>query len=177
MNLPANLYWPPVVLQACSDSSNASSRECSLPSMVRRCLIVLQSCVIAVLLSSLVQQVHGQEAAFSTRDTGRGFSGSPSTIQSIFWLDEDRILYSGYEPNVRQIRKRDGKSVAKLGVYILDLRSNNLTRHADLEGFLCYRDGFIRYFASRDPESKTRIWREGKLGEEKEVVLDGNSKT
>ncbi len=172
MNLPANLYWPPVALQPCIGSSNASSRDCGLPSIVRRCLIVLQGCVIAVLLSSFVQQVHSREAAFSIRDTGRGFSGLPSTIQQIFWLDDYRILYTGYEPSVREIRRDDGKSVTKRGIYVLDLQSNKLTRHADAEGYLCYRNGFVRYLVTFDRKSRIAVRREGRFGAEKEIVVN-----
>ena len=128
--------------------------------------------VAGVLLTSFVAQVHGREAAFSVKDTGYGFAGLPSTIQQIFWLDDDRILYTGYESRVREIRKEDGKSVTKRGIYVLALRSNQLTRHADAEGFLCYRNGFVRYSVMFDPKSRVAVRREGRFGEEKEIVVD-----
>jgi hypothetical protein len=93
-------------------------------------------------------------------------------MRQIFWLDNERILYNGYEPHVREIRKSDGRSVPKLGIYILDVRSNQLTRHADAEGFLCYRSGFIRYLVSYDVQSRVAVRREGRFGEEREIVID-----
>ena len=128
--------------------------------------------VAGVLLASFVAQVHGREAPFSIKDTGHGFAGLPSSIQQIFWLDEDRILYTGYEPSVREIRKEDGRSVTKRGIYVLDLRSNKLTRHADAEGFLCYRNGFVRYSVRFDVSSRIAVRRQGKFGEEKEIAVD-----
>lgn len=128
--------------------------------------------VAGVLLTSFVAEVHGREAMFSIKDTGHGFAGLPSTIQQIFWLDEDRILYTGYESSVRETRKEDGKSVTKRGIYVLDLRSNKLTRHADAEGFLCYRNGFVRYSVTFDRNSRIAVRREGRFGEEKEIVVD-----
>jgi hypothetical protein len=128
--------------------------------------------VAGVLLTSYVAQVHGREAAYSIRDTAHRFAGLPSTIQQIFWLDDDRILYTGYEPSVREVRKEDGKSVTKRGIYVLDVRSNKVTRHADAEGFLCYRNGFVRYSVTFDPKSRIAVRREGRFGEEKEIVVD-----
>src|SRR5574342_743242 len=100
---------------------------------------------ILILGAASVALAQGGTTQYLVRDTGHRFATLPSTIKPIFWLDDDRILYSGYEPNVRETRKRDGISVSKLGVYVLDLRSYQLTRRADLYGALCYRDGYIRY--------------------------------
>ena len=131
---------------------------------------------ILILGAASVALAQGGTTQYLVRDTGHRFATLPSTIKPIFWLDDDRILYSGYEPNVRETRKRDGISVSKLGVYVLDLRSYQLTRRADLYGVLCYRDGYIRYLARIDPESKSGVWREGKFGEEKEVILGESAK-
>ena len=95
-----------------------------------------------------------------------------SAVLPIFWLDDNRLLYEGYEPNLKWVRKGDGKEVVKKGVYVLDLLRDKHVRHADAEGFLCYRDGFVRYLLSYDGNSRVAIVREGKFGEERDVVHD-----
>lgn len=108
----------------------------------------------------------------SIKETGHRFAGLPSTIQPIFWLDDYRILYTGWEPNIKTIRKEDGRTVTKVGIYVLDLRSNQAKRHSDAEGFLCYRDGYVRYTVTYDPKTRIAVRREGKFGEEKELLVD-----
>jgi hypothetical protein len=134
--------------------------------------------LVASLFLFAALQASGKDnsAYYSIRDTGHGFSILHSTIQPIFWLDEDRILYRGYEPSGNEVRGADGKTTSKLGVYVLDVRTNRNTRHADLYGYLCYRDGFVRYFARSDPTLQTQVWREGRFGEEKEVIYEGRPK-
>lgn len=132
-------------------------------------------CVATMLPLLATLNAHGKDKSihYSLRDTGHTFSILHSTIQPIFWLDEYRILYRGYEPGSKEIASGQVRSASKLGVYVLDIRTNQVTRHADLFGNLCYRDGFIRYFVRSDPKLQTQVWREGKFGEEKEVIYEG----
>ena len=125
-----------------------------------------------LLIAVCIGEVIAQPPHYWVRDTGHGFAVLPSTIQQIFWLDNDRILYSGYESAIRETRKNDGESVLKRGIYILNIRNNRLNRHADAEGFLCYRNGFVRYLVSFDVQTRVSVRREGKFGEEKESVAD-----
>lgn len=104
-------------------------------------------------------------------DTGHRFAGLPSTVQPIFWLDDDMILYTGWEYASENGEQR-GKKAIRRGIYVLDVRTNKARRHADAEGVLCYRSGYVRYTVKYDSKSRISIRREGTFGQEKEIVAD-----
>lgn len=132
---------------------------------------------IVVLVVGSIGDVGGQSLSFSIRDTGRRLAVLHSAMLPIYWLDEGTIIYNGYEPEVTEIRKSDGRTIAKDGVYVLDIERNLLTRHADASGFLCYRDGFVRYLTRYDDSSRVAVIREGKLGDEREFVVDRDAQS
>jgi hypothetical protein len=118
-------------------------------------------CVL--LLAGCGDALGGKESkeAYSVQDTGQTVTVIPSTMQKLYWLDNERVLYSG------------GGAVsghlATNGLYTWDINAKRAKRHSDINGVPCYFKGYVRYTYWRS--DKTLIRREGALGNEEEIPL------
>lgn len=84
----------------------------------------------------------------------------------IYWLDNDRVIFNGSRPNDLETMP-DGRQVSKHAIYIWDLKSASVTKHADAErAVLCYSAGYISY-TRKEPPYTLRI--AGPFGTETEI--------
>lgn len=83
----------------------------------------------------------------------------------IEWIDNDRVIFSGYEPGIQDTLS-GGASSLKRGIYIFDGKSKIGKRHAD--GTLdCFSRGYIHYRRKNNDGTETTL--AGMLGQEKEL--------
>jgi hypothetical protein len=92
----------------------------------------------------------------------------------VFWLDNDRVLFNGADYNELVPRSGDGRRVPKSALFIWDTRTDRVTRYGDIDGRLCYADGYVNYLYKRGEESNT--FREGRLGAEVDRVIEKTRK-
>lgn len=97
---------------------------------------------------------------------------APGGLPSIHWMDNERVIFMGVDPQITELREGDGLRVPKPALYIWNHRTNALTRYADLSdaSSFCYADGYIRYNFRRDGKS---VLRKGFIGKEEELVFEG----
>jgi hypothetical protein len=87
----------------------------------------------------------------------------------VFWLDNDRVLFNGADYNELVPRSGDGRLIPKSALFIWDTRTDRVTRYGDIDGRLCYADGYVRYPLRGRGELVT--FKIGKLGAEDERDL------
>jgi hypothetical protein len=87
----------------------------------------------------------------------------------VYWLDDYRVLFDGIDPNQLVPRPTDGRMVGKRGLFVWDTRSNRVTRYGDIDGRLCFADGYVRYAVRGVGELVT--FKIGKFGAEEEREL------
>lgn len=91
----------------------------------------------------------------------------PSEIE---WIDDERVIFSGYEEGVEEALP-NGNRVLKEGIYIFSTKTGKALRHADGE-LACFGRGRIRYvvrtFDGGNPRGKFTTYA-GPLGTESEV--------
>jgi hypothetical protein len=99
-----------------------------------------------------------QESEYWTCLSGRG--------SCVYWLDNDRVIFNGSRPNDLETTP-DGRQVSRHAIYIWDLKSGSVTKHADAgRAFLCYAGGYIRY-ERKEPPYTLHI--AGTFGKEEEI--------
>ncbi|MDF0644873.1 MAG: hypothetical protein P0111_12655 [Nitrospira sp.] len=115
--------------------------------------------LIAILLMMVAspQLVTGSEKApFVLRD-----SGFPVSSQHrIYWLDNDRVIFTGYEINLEKIDKQ-GRYGREQNIYIWDTRENRRSVYVKHASLGCYFRGYIRYSILEGPSKK------GPMGQER----------
>jgi hypothetical protein len=98
-------------------------------------------------------------------------SGFGSHDQRVYWLDNRRVIFYGYEG--QKPKTVDEQKLIKHGIFIWDTQTNTVVKHADAKDAFCYGDGYIFYYLETrndDPEHApygTAHWKEGLIGEEK----------
>lgn len=102
-------------------------------------------------------------SGYEIKNLSSGHAGG----ESVFWLDNERVLFVGTEPGLREIRKSDGKEVARIGLYTWDTRSDKVTRHSDLSGKVCFSQGYIRYIVVREEQV---VLNEGPFRRERQTI-------
>lgn len=98
----------------------------------------------------------------------------PNGDHNIAWIDEDRVLFEGWDRNLKDTEPRAGPaSDAWRGLYIWNIRTAEVTRYTTepLRGSMCFADGYVTYVVSR---AKQQVRLEGPLGHEKALVPIGN---
>jgi len=87
----------------------------------------------------------------------------------VFWLDDDRVLFDGVDYSALAPRRGDGRLVPKSALFVWDTRNNRVTRYGDIDGRLCYADGYARYPVRSAGELVT--FKAGRFGAEEERDL------
>ena len=101
--------------------------------------------------------VAGEEKApFILKDSGF----QASSQHRIYWLDNDRVIFTGYEINLEQIDKQ-GQYGRDQNIYIWDTQTNSRTVYAKNASLGCYFRGYIRYSILEGPSKK------GLMGQER----------
>lgn len=80
-----------------------------------------------------------EKASFIFKD-----SGFQVSKYRIFWLDNDRVMFTGFEIDLEKIDKQ-GKYGREQNIYIWDTRTNSPEVFARNAGLGCYFRGYIRY--------------------------------
>lgn len=83
-----------------------------------------------------------------------------SSQHRLYWLDNDRVMFTGYEINLEKIDKR-GQYAREQNIYIWDTRENQRTVYVKNASLGCYFRGYIGYSISEGPSKK------GPMGEER----------
>jgi hypothetical protein len=110
------------------------------------------------------------------RDSGYFSAGIGAPPLTIHWLDNDRLITSGFERGLTEPRA-DGVQVPKRGLYIWDLKTDRVTRYADAAGHPCYHAGYITYPIRNDGPlingiPRFHVVKEGPFGSERERTID-----
>lgn len=95
----------------------------------------------------------------------------PTGDHNIAWIDDERVLFEGLDRNLRDpVRTNRGEQVAMRGLYIWNLRTNQVTPHTReaLRSFLCFADGHVSYSVYRAGEI---VRMEGPFGAEKPIDI------
>jgi hypothetical protein len=92
-------------------------------------------------------------------------SGFPASSQHrIYWLDNERVIFTGYEIDLEKIDKQ-GKYGREQNIYIWDTRENRRSVYVKNASLGCYFRGYIRYSILEGPSKK------GLMGQER-IYLD-----
>lgn len=129
-------------------SSNTQASESQRPDKVRQAV-----------LGQL-----GARSSFVVSDSG--YEGESLVAETVAWIDNDRVLFTGYGPlaGPRPADRYDHKAL-----YAWDTRTGKITKYASLSrgsGF-CFASGVVRYWFERQGSLVERF---GRLGEEREHV-------
>lgn len=91
-------------------------------------------------------QIH-QARGFDVKDSG--YSGRPFSAPDVYWLDKQRIAFIGHKRE--EYRVEDGQKLARSELFVWDIQSGTVRKHADLGafGFLCVRHHFVRFGFTR----------------------------
>ena len=92
-------------------------------------------------------QIH-QARGFDVKDSG--YRGSPFSAPDVYWLDKQRIAFIGQKGE--EYRVENGQRLAPSDLFVWDIRSGMVRKHADLSafGFLCVRRHFVRFGFTRE---------------------------
>ncbi|WHZ29131.1 MAG: hypothetical protein OJF51_003932 [Nitrospira sp.] len=83
-----------------------------------------------------------------------------SSQHRLYWLDNDRVIFTGYEINLEKIDK-EGRYGREQNIYIWDTRENRRTIYVKNASLGCYFRGYIRYSILNGPSKK------GPMGQER----------
>ena len=97
-----------------------------------------------------------EKAAFILKDSGF----SASTQHRIYWLDNDRVIFTGFELNLAKLDKQ-GRYAREQNIYIWDTREDHRTVYVKNASLGCYFRGYIRYSILEGPSKK------GPMGQER----------
>ncbi len=97
--------------------------------------------------------------------------------KQVYWLDEDRVIFYGYEGPKPKNEEELGK--LKYAIYIWDTKNNQVRKYDNGAG-LCYQDGYIYYSFPqdyvKDPSKKhSESWKEGLFGNEVAYIKQYNA--
>lgn len=95
----------------------------------------------------------------------RGIPGDSQDKQGLAWLDDHRVMFTGFSPG-----RIDSK-----GLYVWDTVANVVTRYSDHTTF-CFADGYITAFGAvsqrRQDSKASDLLRKGRLGSEQDVLCN-----
>src|SRR5205085_1637487 len=95
---------------------------------------------------------------FPVGASGLAFGGGQmGTYAPIYWLDNVRVLFAGYEVTGRD--EKEAKTYSPPGLYIWDTASGKYERHAALQSPIwafCFNDGFVLYSVDGDERAKPK---------------------
>ncbi|MBV8209157.1 MAG: hypothetical protein JO133_03745 [Burkholderiaceae bacterium] len=94
----------------------------------------------------------------------------------VYWLDDDHVLFPGYEVIPPKGPFGHGRGeLSEPGLYVWDIKTNMHVRHASLESpmwKLCYSDGYI-FYSTRHGDNNVSLDRyAGPFGQEELLVND-----
>ena len=117
--------------------------------------------LVAVMVSLLVGlapqlEVWAETPTFVLKDSGF----QASSQHRIYWLDNDRVIFTGYEINLAKI-DRQGRYGREQNIYIWDTRENRRSVYVKNASLGCYFRGYIRYSILEGPSKK------GPMGQER----------
>src|SRR5688500_4405150 len=75
----------------------------------------------------------------------------PTGDQNIAWLDEERVLFEGWDRVLKDRLAPDREPGALHGLYIWNIRTGEVTRYSSdpLRSDMCFAEGYISYVVSR----------------------------
>lgn len=112
--------------------------------------------LLGLLLASPQLAAGSEKAAFILKD-----SRFPASSQHrIYWLDDDCVIFTGYEINLDKINKR-GQYAQDQNIYIWDTREDRRSVYVKNASLGCYFRGYIRYSILEGPSKK------GPMGQER----------
>jgi hypothetical protein len=86
-------------------------------------------------------------------------AASNSFMQTIYWLDNRRVLFFGF--NGRYLDRADGRKQATQTLYLWDIENGVVEERGDIAGALCYANGYVRYprwnLKEGEPNEKVQI--------------------
>lgn len=97
-----------------------------------------------------------ERSSFVLKDSGF----QASSQHRIYWLDNDRVIFTGYEINLNKIDKQ-GRYGREQNIYIWDTREHHRTVYVKNASLACYFRGYIRYSILEGPSKK------GPMGQER----------
>jgi len=97
-----------------------------------------------------------EKMSFVLKDSGFQTSGQ----HRIYWLDNDRVIFTGYEINLDKVDKQ-GRYEREQNIYIWDTRENRRSVYMKNASLGCYFSGYIGYSIIEGPSKK------GPMGQER----------
>ena len=101
----------------------------------------------------------------------------PAAEAKLGWLDNERIIFHGYEVGkVGKPSPDDGHPMAETGLFIWDVAKDTVTKYWDIEGPvpLCVFHDRVSFLLRLKNEEAIRLRVMGKLGEEKQIRTVGD---
>ncbi len=112
--------------------------------------------MLLVLLFTSQPGTAAEEIGFVLKD-----SGFPASSQHrIYWLDNDRVIFTGYEVTSDKVDKK-GSAVREQNIYIWDTREDRRSVYVRNASLGCYFRGYIAYSLLDGPSKK------GPMGQER----------
>jgi hypothetical protein len=112
--------------------------------------------VLCLLLISPQLAACADKVPFVLKDSGF----QASSQHRIYWLDNERVMFTGYEINLETIDKH-GRYGREQNIYIWDTRENRRSVYVKNASLSCYFRGYIRYSILEGPSKK------GPMGQER----------
>jgi hypothetical protein len=121
--------------------------------MMQRLLLILVFLVVVVRPQLATA---ADRTSFVLKDSGF----QASSQHRIYWLDDNRIIFTGYEINLDKLDKQ-GRYGREQNIYIWDIREKHRTVYVKNASLGCYFRGYIRYSILEGPSKK------GPMGQER----------
>ena len=112
--------------------------------------------VVFVAVLDLQQTAYAENTSFVLKDSGF----LTSSQHRIYWLDNDRVIFTGYDLNLEKIDKQ-GRYAREQNIYIWDTRESRRSIYVKNASLSCYFRGYIRYSILEGPLKK------GLMGQER----------
>lgn len=137
-----------------NDETGSNKQDNLRDPMMQRLWWIL---VLFVLAVTPRPAVSSDKSSFIVRDSGF----QASSQHRIYWLDNDRVIFTGYEINLEKLDKQ-GRYGREQNIYIWDTRENRRSIYVKNASLGCYFRGYIAYSILEGPSKKGPIGQERK---------------
>jgi hypothetical protein len=127
-------------------------------------------------VTHLTQELGETPSPYPVISSGLVFGHRMVGPDPVYWLDDDHVLFPGYEVVPPKGLPAQGRGeLSEPGLYVWDITKNSHVRHSTLESpmwQLCFSDGYVYYSTRHGADGLSRDRYGGPFGQEKLIPND-----